>query len=87
VASHWIGRQMGEMIDAFSKGDVETARRINAGLIASYDYETGLDAPNPVPTKALLRVLGLKVGECRPPMGPTPDGLAERARKVLEDLN
>ncbi len=87
VASHWVGRQLGEMIDAFAKGDVETARRINAGLIASYDYETGLDAPNPIPTKALLRVLGLKVGECRPPMGPAPDGLAERARKVLEDLN
>lgn len=87
VASHWIGRQMGEMIDAFQKGDVDTARRINAGLIASYDYESGLDAPNPIPTKALLRVLGLKVGECRPPMGPAPDGLTERARQVLEDLN
>lgn len=87
VASHWIGRQMGEMIDAFAKGDVESACRINAGLIASYDYETGPDAPNPIPTKALLRVLGLKVGDCRPPMGPAPAGLAERARKVLEDLN
>ncbi|MHB1137321.1 MAG: 4-hydroxy-tetrahydrodipicolinate synthase [Microthrixaceae bacterium] len=87
VASHWIGRQMGEMIDAFTKGDVDTARRINAGLLASYDYENSADAPNPIPTKALLRVLGLKVGECRPPMGPAPDGLAERARKVLKDLN
>jgi len=87
VASHWVGRQMGEMIDAFCKGDVATATRINAGLIASYDYETGPDAPNPIPTKALLRVLGLKVGDCRPPMGPAPAGLAERARKVLEDLN
>jgi 4-hydroxy-tetrahydrodipicolinate synthase len=87
VASHWIGRQMGEMIDAFEKGDVATARRINAGLIASYDFETGDDAPNPIPTKTLLRVLGLKVGECRPPMGPAPEGLADRARKVLEDLN
>lgn len=87
VASHWVGRQMGEMIDAFLKGDLAAARRINAELIASYDYETGDDAPNPIPTKTLLRVLGLKVGECRPPMGPAPDGLADRARKVLEDLN
>lgn len=87
VASHWVGRQMGEMIDAFLKGDPAAARRINAELIASYDYETGDDAPNPIPTKTLLRVLGLKVGECRPPMGPAPDGLADRARKVLEDLN
>jgi 4-hydroxy-tetrahydrodipicolinate synthase len=87
VASHWVGRQMGEMIEAFEKGDLVTARRINAGLIASYDYETGDDAPNPIPTKTLLRVLGLKVGDCRPPMGPAPEGLADRARRVLEDLN
>lgn len=87
VASHWVGRQMGEMIDAFTKGDVDAARRLNASLLASYAYETGDDAPNPIPTKTLLRVLGLKVGECRPPMGPAPEGLADRARRVLEDLN
>lgn len=87
VASHWVGRQMGEMIDAFTKGDVDAARRLNASLLASYAYETGDDAPNPIPTKTLLRVLGLKVGDCRPPMGPAPEGLADRARRVLEDLN
>lgn len=87
VASHWVGRQMGEMISAFEKGDTVAAQRINAGLIESYDYETGEDAPNPIPTKALLRVLGLKVGECRPPMGPAPDDLDERARAVLEGLS
>ncbi len=87
VASHWVGRQMGEMIDAFEKGDVVAARRINAGLLASYDYESSPDAVNPVPTKTMLRVLGLKVGECRPPMGPPPDGLEERARLVLDGLS
>lgn len=87
VASHWIGRQIGAMIDAFERGDVAEATRINASLIESYDYESTLDAPNPVPTKALLRVLGLKVGECRPPMGPVPDGLEDRAREVLGRLN
>lgn len=86
VASHWVGRQMGEMIDAFEKGDVTAARRINAGLLASYDYESSPDAVNPVPTKTMLRVLGLKVGECRPPMGPPPADLEERARLVLEGL-
>jgi 4-hydroxy-tetrahydrodipicolinate synthase len=86
VASHWVGRQMGEMIDAFEKGDVAAARRINAGLIESYDFESSPDAVNPVPTKTMLKVLGLKVGECRPPMGPPPEGLADRARRVLEGL-
>ncbi len=87
VASHWVGRQLGELIEAVSKGDLELARRINAGLIASYDYESGDEAPNPIPTKTLLRVLGLRVGDCRPPMGSAPDWLADRARQVLKDLN
>ena len=87
VASHWVGRQLGELIEAVSKGDLELARRINAGLIASYDYESGDEAPNPIPTKTLLRVLGLRVGDCRPPMGPAPHWLADRARQVLKDLN
>lgn len=87
VASHWIGREIGSMIDAFRAGDVEEACRINAGLIESYDYESSIEAPNPVPTKALLRVLGLKVGECRAPMGPTPSGLEDHARQVLAGLS
>lgn len=87
VASHWVGRQMGEMIDAFLSGDVERAARINAGLVASYAFQTSDEAPNPIPTKTLLRVLGLKVGQCRPPMDPVPDDLADRARRVLEELN
>ena len=86
VASHWVGRQMREMVEAFEKGDVETARRVNARLLPSYDYETSEDAPNPLPAKALLRVLGLRVGECRPPMGPAPDGLSELARAVLDGM-
>jgi 4-hydroxy-tetrahydrodipicolinate synthase len=87
VASHWVGRQMGEMIEAFERGEVDTARLVNAGLLASFDYASSEDAPNPIPTKTLLSVLGLKVGACRPPMGPAPDGLADRARKVLEGLS
>lgn len=87
VASHWAAGQLGELVRAHEQGDNAAARRINARLIPSYDYETSDDAPNPIPTKALLRVLGLRVGECRPPMGAAPDGLADRARQVLEELS
>jgi hypothetical protein len=34
-----------------------------------------------------MRVLGLPVGQCRLPMGPAPDGLEDRARGVLDQLN
>lgn len=86
VATHWCAAEMAEMIAAYEKGDVERARQLNAVMLESYDFETGPVAPNPVPTKALLRTLGWSVGECRPPMGPTPDGLEDRARAVLADL-
>ena len=86
VASHWVGRQMGEMIASHVKGDVVAAARLNAALIESYDFESGDEAPNPMPTKAMLRVMGLAVGHCRPPMVSDPDGLETRAREVLAGL-
>lgn len=86
VATHWAGPQCAQMIAAFQKGDVETAREVNAALLESFTYETGPDAPNPIPTKAMMRVLGLPVGQCRPPMGPAPAGLEDRAREVLANL-
>jgi 4-hydroxy-tetrahydrodipicolinate synthase len=86
VATHWCALDMVEMIESFTKGDVERARAVNGRMIPSFDYETGLVAPNPVPTKALLRAIGRPVGECRMPMGPTPDGWEDKARQVLADL-
>ncbi|MGH9119923.1 MAG: 4-hydroxy-tetrahydrodipicolinate synthase [Acidimicrobiales bacterium] len=86
VCTHWSAPEMAEMIASFEKGDVVAARGHNARLLPSYDFETGDAAPNPVPTKAMLRVLGLPAGPCRPPMGPEPDGLAARAGEVLAGL-
>jgi 4-hydroxy-tetrahydrodipicolinate synthase len=86
VCTHWAAPEMGEMIRAFEKGDVIAAREINARLLPSYDFETGDAAPNPVPSKAMMRILGLPGGACRPPMGPEPDGLADRAGEVLAGL-
>ncbi|HYX44936.1 MAG TPA: 4-hydroxy-tetrahydrodipicolinate synthase [Acidimicrobiales bacterium] len=86
VAAHWSARLHGQMLAAFAKGDVEEARGMNAALLESYAFETGDAAPNPIPAKAMLRVLGLPVGQCRPPMGPAPEGLEARAGKVLANL-
>jgi 4-hydroxy-tetrahydrodipicolinate synthase len=86
VASHWAGEQLRTMFDAFDAGDVAEATRINQTLLASYAFESTLEAPNPVPTKAMLRTLGLPAGECRPPMGPTPDGLEVQAKELWDSL-
>ncbi len=87
VASHWAGSEMLEMILAFEKGDVGAARALNARLIPSYDYETGDLAPNPIPSKVMMNLLDVPVGNCRPPMGPVPPTLADDARAVLAGLD
>ena len=42
--------------------------------------------PNPVPAKAMLRILGLPGGPTRAPMGPEPDFVEAEAKQVLADL-
>jgi 4-hydroxy-tetrahydrodipicolinate synthase len=86
VASHWAGLEMGEMIAAAAKGDLETARSVNSKLIESYEFETSEQFPNPLPAKAACRALGLAVGQCRLPMGEAPPELDGEARRVLTRL-
>jgi 4-hydroxy-tetrahydrodipicolinate synthase len=86
VAAHWTAPEHVAMMDAWDSGNAPEARRINSLLLDSFDYETGDAAPNPVPTKAMLRTLGLNVGEPRLPMGPTPQGLEDTAREVYARL-
>jgi 4-hydroxy-tetrahydrodipicolinate synthase len=86
VATHWCAPLMAEMVDSFTKGDVARAQELNARMLESFAFETGDAAPNPVPTKAMLRALGLPAGHCRPPLGPTPDGLEDVALEVHRRL-
>ncbi len=86
VATHWCAAEMGAMIDAFVRGDVAEARRLNARMIESFEFETGDLNPNPVPTKAMLRAIGQPAGPCRPPMGFGPADLEQRALDVLARL-
>lgn len=87
VESHWAGELVGEMIAAFHKGDVDHARDLNARLVPSHRFQSSDEAPNPVPAKAVMRVLGHAVGECRPPLGAAPEGLEEAARLLVGELH
>src|SRR5579875_441359 len=86
VASHWIGSELGETIAAFVKGDVGGACAMNARLIPSYEFESTEQFPNPLPAKAVCRALGLRVGQCRLPLGAAPPELDLQARRLLEEL-
>jgi 4-hydroxy-tetrahydrodipicolinate synthase len=86
VATHWAAPEMIELFEHWHTGDVAAARRINNRLIESYEFETSEMTPNPIPTKAMLRVLGHRVGQCRLPLGPAPDGLEATARAVMDRL-
>jgi 4-hydroxy-tetrahydrodipicolinate synthase len=74
------------MLACFGKGDVEGARALNTKLLESYEFESTDAFPNPLPAKAACRVLGLPAGQCRPPLGPAPAELDDRARVVLTRL-
>lgn len=86
VATHWSAVDHQEMFACWEKGDVAGARRVNSRLLESFGFESGDDNPNPLPSKVMMNVLGLNVGEARLPMGPPPDGLEARAKQVLENL-
>jgi 4-hydroxy-tetrahydrodipicolinate synthase len=86
VASHWVGDEMGASIEALIEGRLSDAVSINQRLLASYRFEGQLDWPNPLPTKAILRALGLPAGQCRLPMGTAESSLDEAARSLLVDL-
>ncbi len=86
VASHWATPETVAMMDAYFSGDVAGATVANQRLIESWDFESGDRKPNPIPTKAMMKVLGLPGGDCRLPMGPEPEGLQDLARRVLTGL-
>ncbi len=86
VESHWAGELVGEMIAAFTKGDVEHARLVNGRLLSSHRFQSCDAAPNPVPTKAMLRTLGLPGGQCRLPLGPAPSETEDAASRLAAEL-
>ena len=86
VATHWVGNEMASMIEAFGNGDVNKALELNQLMASSYDFESSDDAPNPLPTKALMNLMGVQVGPCRPPLSPAPDDLQARAQTVLNEI-
>jgi len=86
VATHWTGEDHQQMFDLWGKGDTVGARTVNSRMLESFAFETGDDAPNPIPSKAMMRHLGIPVGQARLPMGDAPDFVEQRVSQVWDNL-
>jgi 4-hydroxy-tetrahydrodipicolinate synthase len=86
VASHWTAALQADMFFAFEAGDTAGARAVNARLMPSYAFMNSDDCVFSQAVKVMLAELGQPIGDCRLPLGPAPEGTAERARRVARDL-
>ncbi|MBN6189267.1 4-hydroxy-tetrahydrodipicolinate synthase [Aneurinibacillus sp. BA2021] len=80
VASHVIGREMKEMIEAFVSGEVVKAAGLHRTLLPV--FEGLFIAANPTPVKAALNMQGIQVGGVRLPLVE----LTEEERNVVMRL-
>jgi len=86
VATHWSAIDHQQMFSCWQDGDTVGAMAINQRLLESFAYETGDESPNPIPSKVMMNLLGIPVGECRLPMGPPAEFVVEKAKVVLANL-
>lgn len=86
VAAHWAGPEVAGIVHAVTRGDWAEAQRLNERAAASFAFMNTEQYPNPMPSKAALRVLGFNVGECRLPHGPSDPELDATAAEIVSSL-
>lgn len=83
VTAHVAAPQMRTMIDAYLKGDIQTAAKIHISLQAL--NKALFMQPNPVPVKKALQLIGFDVGPLRPPLKEASKETAEALKKALKE--
>lgn len=86
VAAHWAGPEFAGIVRNVLGGHWDEARRLNELIAASCAFEGTEAYPNPMPTKAVMRALGVAVGQCRAPHGPSDEALDSAAADILAVL-
>ena len=81
IASHIVGPEIKQMLDAFAAGDVKRAQELHNHLFPVFK---GLFiTTNPVPVKEALNILGMNVGGLRPPMCSANDDEVSQLKRLL----
>ncbi|MCU9593037.1 4-hydroxy-tetrahydrodipicolinate synthase [Caldibacillus thermolactis] len=84
VASHIIGNEMKQMIQAFLAGDHRKAAKLHQKLLP---LMKGLfKAPSPVPVKTALQIKGINVGSVRLPLVPLAEDERSELTKLLQTI-
>lgn len=85
VASHLVGKQMQEMIEAFRKGNNQRATEIQLELFPL--FKALFASTNPIPVKTALNLQGWNVGKLRQPLCELQLDLLENLKIILKELN
>jgi 4-hydroxy-tetrahydrodipicolinate synthase len=85
VASHLVGRQLQQMIQAYSSGQVQKATEIHHRLFPL--FKALFVTTNPIPVKAALKLSGWQVGSSRPPLCDTSEEVNQKLEVVLKELS
>ena len=86
VAAHWAGSEFAALVQSVVRGDWPEARRLNELLVESCAFEGTEAYPNPMPSKAVLRALGINVGQCRLPHPASDPALDDAATALVATL-
>lgn len=86
VAAHWAGPEFAGIVRAAHNEKWDKARRLNERVAESVAFESTESYPNPMPTKAVLRSMGFRVGQCRLPHAKSDDELDARAAEIVATL-
>lgn len=82
VTANIVPGKMGEMWDAFDRGEINRSREIHYELFDL--HQTLFIETNPIPVKTALAMMGRCTEEMRLPLCPMSEGNKERLRQVLE---
>jgi 4-hydroxy-tetrahydrodipicolinate synthase len=85
VASHIVGREIGQMIEDFLGGRVQSAEKLHLRLLPL--FKALFVEPNPTPLKAALALSGFPVGIPRLPLLEATPKTKDLLKNVLRDLS
>lgn len=85
VASHLVGIQIQQMVQAFSAGKVQEATQIHLQLFPLCKALFAMT--NPIPVKAALRLQGWQVGSTRLPLSEATQELTHDLKTVMAELS